>query len=135
MRNACFWFSSPSILASKINSKTMFFQDTFLVTSFKIYIDFMRNLSIWRPLQNPVGVKMGHKINQVAPKTFIVYLYGSTFFPVRETRKHVETSRGLDLRFVYVLHCFTFSNFSDTVITKYMICFIFVIAPNPSRNA
>ena len=91
----------------------------------KIYDDFMRKLSIWRPLQNPVGVKMGHKINQVAPKTFIFDFYGSDFFPVRETLKHVETPSGLDLRFVYVFHYSTFSSFSGTVITKHMI-FLFL---------
>ena len=40
-------------------------------------------MSIWGPLQNPLGAKMGSKIYQVVPKTFIFQLYRGTVFPTR----------------------------------------------------
>ena len=95
----------------------------------------MRKWSIWGPLQNPVGAKMRSKIDPVAPQTFHFHLYADAVFPTRETLKHRETPSGLDLRFVYDFRCFTFFNLSGSVVTKYMICLVFVTAPKTLRNA
>ena len=72
---------------------------------------------------------MESEIDQVAPKTSIFQLYGSTLFPTRGTFKQRETPSGLDLSFVYVFCCLAFCNFSGTVVTKYMIFLIVVTAP------
>ena len=69
MRNACFCISRPSILASKTNPKKYVFSKCFPRYPFGcFYVAFMRKLSIWGPLQNPVGAKMGFKTDQVVPK-------------------------------------------------------------------
>ena len=65
-----------------------------------------------------------NKNHQVAPKTSICHFGGSAFFLAHETLKNAETLSGLDLRFVYVFHCFVFSYFRCTLVTKQMIsCF------------
>ena len=66
MRNACFCFSSPAMLVSLFKSNV--FPRHVPGHPFSwFYVDFMRNGSIWAPLPNLVGAKMGSKIDHVAP--------------------------------------------------------------------
>ena len=64
MRKPLFYNSRPSILESEIDQKLIFVQTPFLDLIFLIlcYL-FQRG-----PLENPVGAKMGSKIDQAAPK-------------------------------------------------------------------
>ena len=56
-----------SHLATQIHPQNMFDQGAFLDTLFDDFIDFMRKLSIWGNIQNPVGANMGPQIDQAAP--------------------------------------------------------------------
>ena len=59
-------------------------------------------------LQNPVGAKMGPKIDQVAPKCLPNLCPWLVLISTRETLKHSETPGGLELRLVYVFRCLHF---------------------------
>ena len=67
MRKACFGLSRPPILTPKTNPKIKVFSRHLPAHPFfKSYVDFMEKHSICEPLQDPVGFKMGPKIDQVA---------------------------------------------------------------------
>ena len=71
MRNACFFFLRPTILASKILTQTKFLLRRLpgnLLERF--YVDCMRHWLILGRLQGQAGAKMGSKIDQAAPKWY-----------------------------------------------------------------
>ena len=86
-----FWFSRPSILASKTHPKLMLFK-TPSWTLVVFYVDFIRKLSILKPLQNLAVAKMSPQIDQVAPNCQkvacpfptldILFLFAACFFKV-----------------------------------------------------
>ena len=51
-----------------------------------------------------------------------------------ETLKRVKTPSGSDLRVVYVLRCFAFSNLSGIMVTNKKFFLVFAVAPSTSRN-
>ena len=77
---------------------------------------------------------MGPQIVQVVLEGTNKSRQGARFLRSRKTLKHKETSSGLDIRFVYVLHCFAFSNFNGVMVARYMFFLVFAVAPNTSRN-
>jgi hypothetical protein len=77
MRNACFGFPTPPILASRIHPKNMFFQDAFLDT---LSVDFIGKWFILKTLQTPAGTKLGPQIDQVGKDAT---LYSKPVIPKR----------------------------------------------------
>ena len=51
---------------------------------------------------------------------------------MRETFKHLVKPSEFNLRVICVVRSFALSNFSGTVVTKYMVCLFVVTAPETS---
>ena len=64
MLNACFGFSKPSVLASKLRPFLFLSKRPPRHIFFGLYVDFMWQRSIWGPLQNPVCAKRRPKLTK-----------------------------------------------------------------------
>ena len=112
-------------LASTINNKLCFSKPTSWTSFFSFYFDLFQKMSIWGPLQNPVGVKTGSKNCHVAPKMSNT----SDWKGIIWSRKRTYMQKRLvDWTFVFFrfrFSLFTFSNLSGTAVKQYMICLFF----------
>ena len=107
MRKPLFNNFGPPISASKVNQRIMFVHPPSWTSFFSCYVHFSKN-ALWGPFQNPVGAKMGRKIDHVAPTNRKITILEAPFWPSRDTLKHGETPSGLGLRFVYLFRCLHF---------------------------
>ena len=78
MRNACFGLSRHPILTSKIHPKIIFVSRHLPAHPFfNFYADLLEKWSIWGPLQNPVGAKLGPKTDQAAPTCQQIHVFST----------------------------------------------------------
>ena len=81
MRNVCFCFPRPPILAANNHSKTMFCKTLFWsLFQYNFILMLSKTILIVGPLQNPVGVQMGPPIGQATPTTLFFGVMGGPFF-------------------------------------------------------